>query len=116
MQMNFKDAKRVRDIIWFEGPILTEIEHRGKSYLIKWVDIDDERTYHTWMIFDVTQENLGLYFGKALTMRDLEERAVNHFMFEGFIDDAEATWIDYENAPDDWKARSNSYYDESIAA
>lgn len=113
--MNFKDAKYVRYLIWFDGPLLTEIEMRGKTYLIKWVDIDDERMFHTWMIFEVSPENLGLYLGKALTMRDLEERAPAHFILEGMINDSEAAWIDFENAPDYFKARSNSYYDESIA-
>lgn len=113
--MNFKDAKFVRDLIWFDGPLLSEIEMHGKTYLIKWVDIETSTMTNTWMIFEVSPENLGLFLGKALTMRDLEERAPVHFMFEGMIDDGEATWIDFENAPDYFKARSNSYYNECIA-
>ena len=112
--MNFKDAKLVRDIIWYEGMLLAEFAMRGKSYLVKWVDCDDDRMFHTWMVLEVEPEILGCYYAKLLTLRQVEERAANVFVQEGFIDDGDAAWVDIDEVPEDWKARSNSYYDESL--
>ena len=116
--MNFKDAKLVRDIIWYEGTLLAEYEMRDKTYLVKWVDIDDDHTFHTWLVLEVESEILGLYYAKLLTLRQVEERAVNAFVQDGFINPGDfvgdAAWIDIEDVPEDWKARSNSYYDERL--
>lgn len=111
--MNFKSAKLVRDLIWYEGPLLSQYEMQGKIYLVKWVDCDD--TNHIWWILEVAEEILDLYLNKVLTMRDVEERSPALFIQEGFLGEA-ALIMDFDDVPDGWKARSNSYYDESLNA
>lgn len=108
--MNFKNANLVRELIWYDGPLLSEYEMRGKIYLVKWVDCEAD---HIWLIFEVAEEILDLYLNKVLTMRDLEERSPAVFMQEGFLGEASLV-MDFDDLPDEWKARSNSYYDESL--
>lgn len=114
--MNFQEAKHVRDIIWYEGMLLGEYSMRGKTYLVKWADCDDEGKHHTWLVFEVEPEILDLFYQRALTLRQVEDRTPAMFVQEGFIDDGEAAWTDGEEVPEEWLARSNSYYDPILAA
>jgi len=112
--MNFADAKHIRDLIWYDGPLLSVMEHKDKTYLVKWVDVNDARTVHTWIIFEVEPAILEAYYAKVLTLRQLEERSANVYFFEGFLEESDAAWVDIDEVPEDWKARSNSYFDERL--
>lgn len=115
--MNFENALLVRNLMWFEGALLSQIELNDKAYLIKWVDVVEEETrnYHIWLVIEVLPEILDLFFTKNLTLRDVEERAPAVFIQEGFMEISPAAYTEYENIPDDWKATSTSYYDESLS-
>lgn len=109
--MNFEDAKFTRSVIWYDGPLLSVMEHKDKVYMCKWADVVGHM--HTWLIFEVAPEILGLYFAKALTMRDVEERAPCVFIVDD--DMSRASWVNYDDVPECWKAREGtSYYDECL--
>jgi len=115
-QMNFGHAKFVRDLVWFDGLLLSVCELRDKTYLVKWVDVVEEetRSYNIWLFYEVEPEILGAYIGKALTLRQVEERSPAVFVQEGFAEDGGAAYTDYDDIPEDWKASCDSYYDESL--
>lgn len=110
--MNFANAKSVRHIMWCEGPLLSQVELGGKQYFVKWCDVNEN--VHTWLIFEVEPEIIGLYFNKLLTLRQIEERTPAAFVLEGFIDKNEAAWTDIADVPDDWLATTDSLYDKSL--
>lgn len=111
--MNFANAKQIRYIIWCEGPLLAQVEMNGKQYFVKWADVNED--FHTWLIYEVEPEIIDLYFNKLLTLRQVEERAGSVFVLEGFMDENEAAWTDIADVPEDWLARTDSPYDESLS-
>lgn len=48
---------RLRDLLWLDGPLLTEYVHpQGDHYLYCWSDCDDDTT--RWMVLRVSESNL----------------------------------------------------------
>lgn len=102
----------MRDLIWVDGPLLSLYEHNNKTYLVKWADTFDE---HVWLVIEVGPGDLYLYLTKELTLREVEERSPTVFIQEGPIEDEDASWTQYENIPEEWKAtEGTSFYDESL--
>lgn len=49
--------KKVRDLVEFDGPLLTHYEHtNGDDYLFHWVDCDE--SHHRWMILRVDEASI----------------------------------------------------------
>lgn len=75
-----------RDLIYFEGPLLSEYsEKNGEKYLKYWCDCDDE--YNRWMLFRIKEEDrLRLVLGEIPLFNCIKEKA-GSFVF--FIDENE---------------------------
>lgn len=59
-KLPFDGFERVRDIEFYDGPLLTEFkDHAGKSYLASWLDAD--LTAHRWLVFETTRQTIYLY-------------------------------------------------------
>lgn len=75
-----------RDLIYFEGPLLSEFSTKnGEKYLKYWCDCDED--YNRWMLFRIKEEDrLRLVLGEIPLIECIQEKTSN-FVF--FIDEGE---------------------------
>lgn len=66
----FAKLTHVRDLEYFEGPLLAEfISEQGHTYLFHWVSCDAKA--HRWMIYRVTKETVDRYRQLQISLYDL---------------------------------------------
>lgn len=67
MDKFFKEYKKVADLIYFDGPLLSLFTkwRRSRLYLLKWVDIENDK--NIWLKFDVSYSLLLEYLEKTKT-------------------------------------------------
>jgi len=99
-----------RDLIYFEGPLLSEfISGNGEKYLKYWCDCDNE--YNRWMLFRIKEEDrLRLVLGELSLVSCIKEKT-GSFVF--FIDENENKsnykLVDLSKIPDDYYPEQDSY-------
>ncbi len=61
------DFTKIKDIIYYDGPLLSHFTYNKTDYLFKWCDIDDE--CNRWLIIPVNIIDLNEYlnFNSSLT-------------------------------------------------
>lgn len=75
--MNFKDAKVIEDLIWYDGPILSLFEQEEKKYLILWCDLielEGQQT-HKWLAVEVPRPLLQEYFDRKTSLLGVMEKS-----------------------------------------
>jgi hypothetical protein len=78
--------KIVADLIYFDGPILSQFKNAsGEHYLYCWSDVDEE--YNRWLVFRVTTQTLNLYLAGKVSLRDLLLNPIDGFLYSVDIDD-----------------------------
>lgn len=110
--MNLRNAKHVRDLIYFGGPLLSLYDLDGQLIMVYWLDVDEK--VNTWNAFTVTKEGLEQYLEKSVNIRDLQERATHHWIIEGYIEEGEVNTTTYAELRGDWKAPTSSFFDETL--
>jgi hypothetical protein len=59
--------KRVRDLVYFDGPLLTQFEHpNGDDYLYYWCDCDSSA--NRWMVLRVSEANILRLIGRFVPL------------------------------------------------
>lgn len=110
----FNDLEIVADLIYFDGPILSQFKNaRGDNYLYCWSDIDER--YNRWLVFRVTNQNLNFYVTGKVSLRHLILNPIDGFVYSVDIDDD----FQYHNVqivqpthlPKTYLADEDSYYD-----
>jgi hypothetical protein len=72
--------KHVRDLIYFDGPLLSEFEtETGETYLRHWCDVDDRA--NRWLLFRVSRSALTKYVFRRLGLRELIETSQDGFVY-----------------------------------
>lgn len=61
--------RRVRDLEWYEGPLLTEYAGARGCYLRSWVD--RENSIDRWLLWRVSPSDLERYTAKEISLRHL---------------------------------------------
>lgn len=52
-------AKKIEDLMYYDGPLLTHFRNdKGESFLLFWVDMEENRSLHRWMYMKVSQESI----------------------------------------------------------
>lgn len=117
--INFTTAKHVKDLMWFEGPLLSHYKFDGKDYLVKWVDVTD--VAHIWLVYEVTPEHLADYLNQRITLATVEAMAPSFYRLVGPINQVSSTLLaslSYEELQiyhDQWMAPEEvSIYDPSL--
>ncbi|ENE5172821.1 hypothetical protein ABUU69_002174 [Vibrio cholerae] len=101
-----------RDLIYFEGPLLSEFSsEKGEVYLKYWCDCDD--TFNRWMLFKVKeQDRLRLVLGEK-SLYDVIVNQPDSFVFisdEG-RDIQNYTLVEADNLPNEYLPEVDSYLD-----
>lgn len=114
IQFDFSKFKRIADMIYFEGPLLSHyVSDKGDDYLFYWVDKDD--CNNRWLILRVSLSNLQKYMVKEITLRELIENPNDGYLYCVDVDDD----IKYNNVklvqpadlPEDYLPANDSYYE-----
>lgn len=86
MQVNYKNLNYIKDLEYFDGPLLMEFrDDQNNCYLFHWCDFEDCKnpeenlklqtspTYgkSIWCVYEITNENLQKYLNKEISMRDM---------------------------------------------
>lgn len=74
------ELTRVRDLITYDGPLLTEFaSSASEPYLYHWCDFDE--LVHRWLVFRTTKSKLVGYLAGQLALRDLLVDKLDGFVF-----------------------------------
>lgn len=121
--VNIPKLKRVRDLEYCEGPLLSQFkDENGGLWLFSWCDLSE--TCHRWLVFNVTPEVLSTYLEGKSTFTDFLLAGTNR----GFVDlDGTTNSIDSENwvttkqawdateIPECYMPTGTSYYNPEFA-
>lgn len=76
----FKGLKKISDLIYFEGPVLSHFrDDFGKDVLFYWVDYNHE--VNRWIIFQITEIQLGEYLTQKKTLFSLFQNPFNNIFY-----------------------------------
>lgn len=109
-QLPLKKLKWQRDLIYFEGPLLSEFtSSNGEKYLKYWCDCNEK--YNRWMLFRIKEEDrLRLVLGEIPLIDCIQEKT-GAFVF--FIDEGESEYkyqlVDLCDIPSEYLPEKDAY-------
>jgi hypothetical protein len=64
--MNFKEQKKLLDIEWFDGPLMSLFGNKkGELFIYKWVDVNPDS--HTWLVFRTNKDLLAAFVQQVIS-------------------------------------------------
>ena len=105
----------VRDIEWFEGPLLSEFSDGEKRFLLAWRDRDDD--FHRWIVLPCDPAHLARYEAGEVNLRSLFEAPSEVFWVDTDRYGAFARWarMPISEVPAGIFPEPTAFYDESWA-
>ena len=106
----------VRDIEWFEGPLLSEFEALGgQRYLLCWRDMDDE--YNRWLVLWFEPEQLRAYEAQEVPLISFWLAQKNVFLVDTDRDGKFARWalVDITTLPKSYWPTAEAMHDPALA-
>lgn len=86
IQFDFSKFKRIADLIYFEGPLLSHyVSSKGDDYLFYWVDRDESD--NRWLVLRVSLSSLQKYMAKELSLRELIDSPNDGYLYCVDVDD-----------------------------
>lgn len=71
----FSDAKHVRDLLYFDGPFISEFRSStGMIYIYVWCDKDDRA--NRWFVFETSDLLVARVESQSITLREFIESSV----------------------------------------
>ena len=111
---NFDKFKKVADLIYFDGPLLSHyVTNKGDNYLFYWIDQDD--TNNRWMFIRTDYDNIQKYTNKKQTLRNVLSSPLDDIVYTVDIDE-EGNHHNFqahsiEDLPEDYLPTEDSYYE-----
>lgn len=111
---NFDKFKKVADLIYFDGPLLSHyVTNKGDNYLFYWIDQDDAA--NRWMFIRTDYDNIQKYTNKKQTLRNILSSPLDDIVYTVDID-ADGNHHNFqahsiEDLPEDYLPAEDSYYD-----
>jgi hypothetical protein len=104
---------KIRDLIYFDGPLLTHFESVYKeNFLFYWVDTDSN--FNRWLIFRTSISHLDEYLKKEKSLFELISDENNGNLYKVDIDDNlkqhNLSIVEFSNLPESYLPEKNSYY------
>lgn len=109
-------AAFVRDLEWFEGPLLSELRTEdGASILMRWCDMD--KTAHRWMVLHVDAASIEDYLTKKIDILSLLNPLDGFFYFSDMYgaNTLRVTRVVKGQVPDVYLPEAAVYYDDCLA-
>lgn len=82
--VTFINMKKVCDILYYDGPLLSHFTSDNENYLYYWVDVDIK--FNRWLIFKIENETLESYYKNEKSLRDLILNPIDDFLFCADLD------------------------------
>jgi Zn-dependent peptidase ImmA (M78 family) len=74
------DLRKVRDLEYYEGPVLSEFHSRtGGTYLFSWCDMDARA--HRWLVFRIGKDALSQFLQGRVSLREVVLGAQEGFVY-----------------------------------
>ena len=111
---NFDKFKKVADLIYFDGPLLSHyVTNKGDNYLFYWIDQDDAAK--RWMFIRTDYDNIQKYTNKKQTLRNILSSPLDDIVYTVDID-ADGNHHNFqvhsiEDLPEDYLPTEDSYYE-----
>lgn len=70
--MKFNNTKPVKDLLWYDGPLLSIFKQDEQFFLVMWVDVDVE---HRWFAIEVDAATLQEYCDSKLTLLEVMQKS-----------------------------------------
>ncbi|MCR5568517.1 MAG: hypothetical protein K6G31_04500 [Paludibacteraceae bacterium] len=114
VNVDLKGMTRVVDLIYYDGPLLSQyINKNGDNYLFYWVDCDE--TYNRWIVVRTTGLLINKYIEKEVTLYDVITNPCDGFVYSVDVDSdvnyTNVRIVEVKALPDDYKPRKKSYYE-----
>jgi hypothetical protein len=112
--MKFGTATLVKDIIYFEGPLLSLYKQEDKLFLVLWTDVIE--TEHHWNVIETDDATMQEYYAKKITLLDMMRKSpVIYKGVNSFIgNNAECELVKFEDLEESSLPTTKSYFDESL--
>ncbi|MCW5804381.1 MAG: hypothetical protein KIT31_18570 [Deltaproteobacteria bacterium] len=109
------EFKHVRDVEFFDGPLVTEFVADEEPYLFIWRDRDSR--YHRWLAIKVTTRDVALYEAGRATLYGLIERSTSGYLVDVDAQGAFTHWyaIAFEHLPDEYRPEPDSFFDPKLS-
>jgi hypothetical protein len=109
--------KRVRDLEYYQGPLLSEFKSKtGEPYLYLWRESDQK--CNRWLVFRTSRRDLARFLTGGLTLLDLIQDNRDGFVYLVDLDSAaEISSVSIaflEQLPASYLPTDKSYYDEDL--
>jgi hypothetical protein len=113
--MQLKNLIHVRDIEYFEGPLLSEYkDENGNSYIKKWCSWND--VSETWLLVLTTKNNINAYLSKNISLLKLIENGKQFIIETRNINGSSSSHnVMFEDIDVDYLPKNDAFYDESLA-
>lgn len=105
----------VRDIEYYEGPLLAEqVDSFGHPWICIWRDKDESA--NRWLLFRTTPSDVTKYLNKRLSLRDLMCGGLEYFALDVRIDGTRAVnQLYWSEIPRRWFPSRTAFYDENLS-
>jgi hypothetical protein len=67
--MNVEKLEFIRDLIYYDGPLLSLFELEDIKYLVSWIDLDNINNYY--LLFEISNNDLSSLLDNKLLLIDL---------------------------------------------
>lgn len=110
---------RVRDLINYEGPILTEYRSpAGEPYLYFWCDVKPG-SHHCWLAFRVSKRDLLKFLSGKLSLLRLIQQSQGERVYlleiDGEIDYKTVYLLEKDDIPQNYLPGEDSVYDPDLS-
>jgi hypothetical protein len=84
---DFKKFEKIRDLIWFDGPLVSHfISPEDTDYVFYWSDLDKDKGIDKWIITPVNEHTIERYIERQVTLKDLMLGTLNGIAFSADVD------------------------------
>ena len=113
--MQLKNLIHIRDIEYFEGPLLSEYKDDNENiYIKKWCSWND--VSETWLLVLTTSEDINKYLSKTMSLLNLIQNGKNFIIETRNINGSSSSHnVMFEDIDVDYLPKNNAFYDESLA-
>jgi len=84
---DFKSFDKIRDLIWFDGPLVSHFTSPDNTaYVFYWSDLDSDKGIDRWIITPVNEYLIDRYIERHITLKELMLKTLNGIAFSAEID------------------------------
>lgn len=107
----YKDLKKVSDLIYYEGPMLSHFSNGKDSFLYLWVDNND--SVNRWIVIKIDDNILANYFKKRISLKYILETSNTYILFTDInekLNNISNVLLPIDKIPESYLPSDESYF------